>query len=297
MEEVSGLKLYDSMKYKPLQIKGLLDGKAEVTLIDISPRMVPEGYTPEFRCVQSARVSYGNSGLKTPELDAKLLRYLCIHQHTSVLEQCSATFMVKLPIAISTHFVRHRMAKLNMYSMRYAEVEEEKNFYNPLEYEHGIREGTKLNKQSSIDIKDESKKEELKKIIEKANELQYQTHQLYHQMIKQGLAKEIARFYLPVSEYTTMYYQMDLNNLTKMLYLRTADYAQHECCVIAREMMKLVEPFFPITIGILKERINGVNLLESELKVLRKETELSSLVSVSEKEALKEKAKILGIEL
>ena len=62
-------------------------------------------------------------------------------------------------------------------------------------------------------------------------------------------------------------------------------------------MMDLVEPIFPISIGVLKERMNGFGLLPSEVEVLKGEKSIDSLVSISEKKSLKEKAKILGIEL
>ncbi len=53
-------KLHDVMEGKKTLIEGLLDGKGSVQLVDVSPRLSPEGYTAEFaavRAVQSARVS------------------------------------------------------------------------------------------------------------------------------------------------------------------------------------------------------------------------------------------------
>ena len=62
-------------------------------------------------------------------------------------------------------------------------------------------------------------------------------------------------------------------------------------------MMDLVEPIFPISIGILKERMNGFGLLPSEIEVLKGEKSIDSITSISEKKALKEKAEALGIKL
>jgi thymidylate synthase (FAD) len=289
-------KLIDILEGKKTLVDGLLDGKGSVQLVDVGPRLVPEGYTSEYRAVQSARVSFG-LGLKDPMTDSKLLRYLITNYHTSPLEMCSATFRVVCPLAVAVHFLRHRTGHFNQFSMRYAEVPEEENFYDPTKYEHGIREGSKLNKQSSSDIADEKKIEELTKTLEKANDLVREIRSMYHELVKQGLGKEIARFYLPNSEYTTLYMQFDLNNLMKMLHLRCDNHTQHETVVFAQAMMDLVEPIFPISIGVLKERMNGFGLLPQEVEVLKGEKSIDSIASISEKKALKEKAEILGIKL
>ena len=91
--------------------------------------------------------------------------------------------------------------------------------------------------------------------------------------------------------------QFDLNNLMKMLTLRCDNHTQHETVVFAQAMMDLVEPIFPVSIGVLKERMNGFGLLPYEVEVLKGEKNIDSVVSLSEKKSLKEKAKILGIEL
>jgi thymidylate synthase (FAD) len=289
-------KLIDILEGKKTLIDGLLDGKGSVQLVDVSPRLVPEGYTSEFAIARAARTSFG-LGLKDPLTDSKLIRYLILNYHTSPLEMCNATFRVTCPLAVCVHFLRHRTGHFNQFSMRYAEVPEEENFYDPLQYEHGIREGSKLNKQSSVDIGDESKKFEITESLIKANDLVKELRSVYHTLVKQGLGKEIARFYLPNSEYTTIYMQFDLNNLMKMLTLRAESHTQHETQIFAQAMMDLVEPIFPISIGVLKERMNGMGLISSEIEVLKGEKSIDDLVSISEKKALKEKAEILGIKL
>lgn len=289
-------KLIDILEGKKTLIDGLLDGKGSVQLVDVSPRLVPEGYTSEYMSIRAARVSFG-LGLKDPMTDEKLLRYLIVNYHTSPLEMCNATFRVVCPLAVCVHFLRHRTGHFNQFSMRYAEVPEEENFYDPLKYEHGIREGSKLNKQSSIDIQNNEKVEKLKETLEKANSLVKELRSTYHTLVDQGLGKEIARFYLPNSEYTTIYMQFDLNNLMKMLTLRAESHTQHETQVYAQAMMDLVEPIFPVSIGVLKERMNGFGLLGSEIAILKGEKPLDSMVSISEKKALKEKAETLGIKL
>jgi thymidylate synthase (FAD) len=289
-------KMYDIMEGKKTLIEGLLDGKGFVKVVDVGPRMVPEGYTSEYIVISGARCSFG-LGLKTPKEDQALLSYLFKHQHTSPFELANITFMIRCPKFVNVHILRHRTGKFNEFSQRYAEVPEEDNYYNPLEFDNGIRKGTKLNKQSSETITDESIKSEISESMKEANMYLDKLHELYHKMIKQGLAKEIARSYLPMSEYTTMYVQFDLNNLTKFLTLRNSSYTQEETKIYANAMETLARQFFPITLDILQDRRNGFGLLESEISVLKGEKPIESLTSISEKKALREKAETLGIKL
>ena len=266
-------KLIDILEGKKTLIDGLLDGKGYVKLVDVSPRLCPEGYSAEFAAVRAARCSFG-LGLKDPLSDQALLKYLIRNYHTSPLEMANITFLVKLPTAICVHFLRHRTGHFNQF-----------------------REGSKLNKQSSVDFFDKTKIEEITKTLDKANELVREIRSTYHTLIKQGLGKEIARFYLPNSEYTTIYMQFDLNNLMKMLSLRMDQHTQHETCCFANAMFELAKQVFPVSMSILQERMNGVFLIGNEIEVLKGEKSIDSITSISEKKALKEKAEALGITL
>jgi thymidylate synthase (FAD) len=286
--------LYDILTDKKRLIVGLLDGKGSVELVDVSPRLVPKGYTSEFAMVQAARTSFG-LGLKDPETDAKLLRYLLVNYHTSPIEMCNATFRLVVPKDILTHFLRHRTGKFNVESLRYHEIKEKSNFYNPLLNENGIRRGMKLNKQSSEVIDNEEQINKIKEKMGKANELTTQIHELYSEMIELGLANEIARFWLPCSEYVTAYIQFDVSNLLKMLTLRVDSHTQMETTEYAKAMLELITPIFPTCVEVLKERMSGMSLMESEIDVIISNKDIKELKSVSEKASLKEKIKRLKI--
>jgi thymidylate synthase (FAD) len=288
------LKMYDVLEGKKRIVVGLLDGKGSVELVDVSPRLAPEGYTSEYAMVQAARTSFG-LGLKDPVSDAKLLRYLLVNHHTSPIEMANATFRVVAPKDVITHFLRHRTGKFNVFSLRYASIDEENNFYNPLLNENGIRKGLKLNKQSSEIISDEEQISKIKEKMQKANELSIEIHKIYKDMIDLGLANEIARFWLPCSEYVTMYCQFDINNLMKMLTLRVDSHTQMETTEYAKAMLELITPLFPTCVEVLKERMEGMSLMKSELDVVKGEAEMDSIKSVSEKASLKEKMKRLNL--
>ncbi len=287
--------LHDCLQGKNLLIDNLLDGKGSVQLVDVSPRMCPKGYGPEYLMVRAARTSFG-LGLKDPVTDAKLLRYLLVNYHTSPVEMANVTFRLVVPKDIAVHFLRHRTGRFNAFSQRYTEVKEEESFYDPTKYEHGIRTGTKLNQQSSVDVQNDKQKQSIKEKMEEANQLTRQIHKLYTEMIGLGLAKEIARFWLPSGEYTTLFCQFDLNNLMKMLTLRVDDHSQHETTVYARAMLELIRPLFPVCVEVLEERMQGMFLMKSEIDVIVGNRTLQSIVSVSERKALEEKMKKITTE-
>lgn len=249
------------------EVSNLLDGKGYVKLVDFGPRMVPRGRTPEFRIVQAARCSFGQ-GLKSVKADDALARYLMVNRHTSPLEMCSVTLLLRLPVAICTHFLRHRTGKFNAFSQRYAEVLNDE-FYDPTKWEHGIRLQSKTNHQGSIDEIDEKAREDITGLMEQANVLSRQTYALYHQMIERGLAKEIARFWLPAAEYTTLYMQFDLNNLFKMLTLRADSHAQLETQVYANAIVELTRPLFPTLYRVWDDMNTGVALTGADLEAVR----------------------------
>lgn len=300
---IGDLSTYDA--FEKLQVKevtGLLDGKASVQLIDISPRIVPVGYTPEYIAVRAARVSFGY-GLKTPDADTLLLNYLLRNNHTSPLEMPNVTFRLTIPKAIAIHFLRHRTGKFNEFSQRYSEVGEEgsDSWYQPLKWQDGIRLQHSSNKQGSNltdgSLNDVLRRANIMDLYSKAEEHIAALHTLYHNMIDEGLAKEIARFILPMSEYTILYLQMDLSNLSKLLYLR-ADFkhAQFETATIAAAMMKLIKPLFPTIISHLEGKMDGFSLSKEEINIIQN-GKIPSSITGSYKRELIEKASRLGITL
>ena len=269
-----------------------------VSIVDFSPRMVPEGRTPEFRIIQGARVSFGQ-GLKSEETDNNLLQYLLDNGHTSPTELCSITFRIKVPKAQAIQILRHRTAKfahVNEFSQRYAEVTDDLGTYNPLHWCKGVRLQSTTNKQGSSSDEDENKIDQIKELMIEANKHQQEINQLYHQMIEKGCAKEIARYWLPMSEYTVMYIEFDLNNLTKFLTLRDDSHAQLETVEVARAMHQLAQQIFPITFKNYENFRTGITLLGNEIEALKNKGDtLKCETSKSRNQTYKNKLIKLGI--
>src|SRR5262249_47881310 len=107
---------------------------AEATKIDVLDhgfvRLV-DFMGEDIAIVRSARVSYDAAWRAGEDAgsDAKLIRYLWKHQHTTPFESVVFQFEVKAPIFVLRQWVRHRTFSLNELSARYRELPED--FYVP----------------------------------------------------------------------------------------------------------------------------------------------------------------------
>ena len=148
--------------------------------------------------VQAARVSYG-SGTKKVLEDRGLIRYLLRHAHTTPFEMVEFKFHVKLPIFVARQWIRHRTANVNEYSGRYSEMKDE--FYTPNPGD--IRPQSVLNKQGrSEETLPEGMAEQAANAFKAGQDEAYAQ---YQEFLEQGIAREIARINLPVSNYTEWY--------------------------------------------------------------------------------------------
>lgn len=202
----------------------------------------PHGYVryidhlgTDMRIVEAARISY-KSPSKGEEADKKLLTYLFKNRHTSPFEQCSITFNIKFPIFLMRQFVRHRTFRLNEWSGRYSELADE--FYRPAQW----RAQATDNKQGSVTA--ELPEKECNALMENAYRVAYQSYQA---LLLRGVAKEMARFVLPVGIYTEIYVNCDLHNLLHFLRLREDGHAQAEIQDVAKAMRSIASELFPWT--------------------------------------------------
>ena len=185
--------------------------------------------------VKAARMSTTQDS-KGAEADAKLVQYLAKHKHTSPFEMVSLWWKVKAPIFVARQWMRHRMGSFNEKSLRYIE-EDTPEFYQPLQW----RYQAKTNRQSSEGaILDD----------ENINDSYYlaltQCVQTYHDLIAQGVAREMARMVLPVSLYTEFMWKTDLHNFMRFVALRSKSNAQWEIQQYSNAMVELVTPYFDV---------------------------------------------------
>lgn len=237
--------------------------KGHVTLVDVMPRVVPDGKTADYAIVQAARVSYGD-GTKTVNEDRGLIRYLLRHAHTTPLEMIEFKFHVKMPIFVCRQWARHRMSSTNEISARYSILKDE--FYFP---ENGeLRKQSSINKQGGEGIIDETSASSsycIKKIVDDANN----AYNFYEYMIKCGVAREQARMVLPLNIYTEFYWKIDLHNLFHFLALRADSHAQKEIRVYADAILVLLRQIVPIAV----EAWEDYHHMRGAIKLTRLEVE------------------------
>lgn len=213
--------------------------------------------------VQAARVSYGK-GTKKISQDEALIKYLMRHSHTSPFEMCEIKFHVKLPIFVARQWIRHRTANVNEYSARYSILDKE--FYVP-KPEH-IAKQSDNNKQGSGEIFDPDTAE---KIINSLTNDSNFVYSHYEHLIKEGLAREIARSNLTLNYYTQFYWKIDLHNLLHFLRLRVDKHAQYEIRVYAEVMLDIIKKWVPMTYNaFLEYRLESACISKKGLEVIRK---------------------------
>lgn len=212
-----------------------------VRLVDCMPRYIPEDCKHmmcDHAIVQAARVSF-DQGIKTPDKDKSLIDFLIRHKHTSPFEMVKFKFHIKCPIFVQRQWIRHRTANVNEISGRYSVMKAE--FYCP----RTIYDQGKLNKQmSGNEITDQ----ETKYLFDEYMSNSYKQYNVYNQLIKKGVSREIARIGLPQNMYTEFYWSIDLHNLLNFIRLRSAHNAQSEIREYSDAMKNLITDLCPNTI-------------------------------------------------
>ena len=232
-----------------------------VALVDVMPRLIPEGKTADSAIVQAARVSYGEGTKKVNE-DRGLVRYLLRHRHTTPFEMVEFKFHVAMPIFVARQWIRHRTANVNEYSARYSIMPD--RFYRPTA--DSVRKQSSTNRQGGDESIELSTAEEFIALLEDSEKL----YARYLELTEQGVARELARAALPVSLYTEWYWKCDLHNLFHFLSLRMDPHAQQEIRVYADAMYELIKPIVPVSAEAFEQyRLNGMFLTSLEVEALR----------------------------
>ena len=212
---------------------------------------------------QMARVSYGK-GTKSVNEDRGLIRYLIRHKHTSPLEGNEIKLHLKMPIFVMRQWIRHRMANVNEYSMRYSEPKDE--FFVPAA--DTIQLQSTDNKQGRGGEVEKSLKEEFITHTETTAKIAMDFYADYNEA---GFAREMNRINLPLTAYTECYWKIDLHNLLHFLKLRCDPHAQYEIRVYAdiilHEIVKVWVPeVYEAFVDYIKE---ATTFSKQEMEVLK----------------------------
>ena len=183
-----------------------------------------------------ARVS--NPKNQDNEKFAGLLKYCIKHNHWSVFEQSSMTLEIETTRGLGAQILRHRSFTFQEFSQRYADT-------NLLADEipmFDLRSQDLKNRQNSIDDIPKNKKADLQ---EKIAEHFVASMDLYNELLANGIAKECARFVLPLAAPTRIYMTGSCRSWIHYINLRSAHGTQKEHMDIVAGCKKIFVEQFP----------------------------------------------------
>ena len=168
----------------------------------------------------------------------KLIGYCIKNEHWSVFEQAYMTLQIETTRGIAAQILRHRSFTFQEFSQRYADSRQLGEIPIP-----ELRRQDNKNRQNSIsDLSIEIINHFNKKIKDQFN----LNKQLYEEMLEAGIAKECARFVLPLATPTRIYMTGSCRSWIHYINLRTANGTQKEHMDIAKECKNIFSKEYPV---------------------------------------------------
>ena len=169
---------------------------------------------------------------------AGLLTYCIKHGHWSVFEQAFMTVEINTTRGLAAQILRHRSFTYQEFSQRYQDVSHIREDI-PLPE---LRSQDEKNRQNSIDNVDP-------KVVDKFN-AKMRKHfdasiDLYKEMLHDGIAKECARFVLPLATPTRLYMTGSVRSWIHYIELRSAHGTQKEHMDLVENVRKVFIKEFP----------------------------------------------------
>lgn len=220
----------------------------EVTLID--------HMGTDLSVVNAARVSFSKESeweSITPagpvsnllkESDEKLIKYLAKHNHWTPFGHCSVSFRIKAPIFVARQLGKHQVGLVwNEVSRRY--VDSQPEFYCP-EYWRGRPTDKKQgSSEEEIDINPPTGTGP--SLVSDYEQAIRRCMWTYDELLRKGVAPEMARMVLPQSMFTEWYWTGSLIAFSRVCSLRIKEDVQEETRDIASLIDIECEKLFPVS--------------------------------------------------
>lgn len=177
-----------------------------------------------------ARVS--NPSNQNNDNISKLILYCIKNAHWSIFEMAHLTVEINTSRAIAAQILRHRSFTFQEFSQRYADA-------SLLSEEIPIpelRSQDLINRQNSKDDIDPIKRFRWEEYIQ---EHFNKSIELYKAMVNDGIAKECARFVLPLATPTRLYMSGSIRSWIHYVSLREKNGTQKEHMIIAKDCKKI----------------------------------------------------------
>ena len=194
--------------------------------------------TPDAEKMMAYIARVSNPSNQQNENYSGLLKYCIKHNHWSVFEQSSMTLEIETTRGLAAQILRHRSFTFQEFSQRYADTK-------LLDTEipvPDLRSQDTKNRQNSNDDIPQEKKTEYQALIQKHFD---DAMNLYNALLEQGIAKECARFVLPLATPTRLYMTGSCRSWIHYINLRSAHGTQKEHMDIAHECRRIFAEQFP----------------------------------------------------
>lgn len=205
---------------------------AKTTICDQDIKNSLNGLESEGLIMYCARVSNPTNQAST---NTKLLDYCLKNGHVSIFEMANMVFEIETSRAIAAQILRHRSFSFQEFSQRYAEAQSIEVY--------DARSQDPKNRQNSNDDMTEEEKAWFTHAQKQHNE---NCIALYKQALARGVAKEQARFLLPLSTTTKLYMNGSIRSWIHYLQLRCGNGTQLEHQQIALAIRDLFVKELPI---------------------------------------------------
>jgi len=196
--------------------------------------------TPDAEKLMAYCARVSNPSNQNNDNYAKLLAYCIKHQHWSIFEQGFMTVEINTTRGLAAQILRHRSFTFQEFSQRYADttlLAEEIPMFE-------LRRQDTKNRQNSID---DIPVEINVKWVTKIREHFAKAKAIYDGMIEDGVAKECARFVLPLATPTRLYMSGTVRGWIHYIQLRSGHGTQKEHMIIANQVKEIFKIQFPIT--------------------------------------------------
>ena len=194
--------------------------------------------TPDAEKMMAYIARVSNPKNQDNENFSGLLKYCIKHNHWSVFEQSSMTLEIETTRGLAAQILRHRSFTYQEFSQRYADTKLlDDNIPLPK-----LRKQDLKNRQNSTDDLDEFIVQDFELEMTKLFE---SSMNLYNRMLESGVAKECARFVLPLATPTRLYMTGSCRSWVHYITLRSAHGTQKEHMDIAEECRRIFTEQFP----------------------------------------------------
>ena len=193
--------------------------------------------TPDAEKMMAYIARVSNPANQQNEKYSGLLKYCIKHNHWSVFEQSSMTLEIETTRGLAAQILRHRSFTFQEFSQRYADTK----LLDTQIPVPDLRSQDLKNRQNSNDDIPQEKKEEYQALIARHFE---DSMNLYNALLENGVAKECARFVLPLATPTRLYMTGSCRSWIHYINLRSAHGTQKEHMdVVAKARSIFVEQF------------------------------------------------------